>query len=566
MISSTLSALGLYIFLNQVSPRHVLERSSSRERLLPSEKELVTEGKEDMMGLSSSEPISTATVYSSGGFGTIEYHDEKMPRSALISSTSSSPKYTSTKTNSSSPTTHDNPSSQQHLPKHPSTPSNYYPIPSASPPPSSSSSIQSPLLTAPVSPSFSRSHSHPIPSPSAVSPFPMVIVSSSSSSTLNDPPELTLHQSNPNLQSEVKALLRKKRGRSSTLTETFDNMLSGSELEPRLENSFGTPGRSSSSTDEFPPLIFESKLEETYLPIPPQHTDRYSTFIEELRDSQSKLVFDVYTLIFNQTPTEDPEVIARHEQLMNSLIVVFEADHKSPLLLQSFVEYELLSCEMKAMLFREESLSGRLFQKYNRYVSSDYIELVLFSSIQSVLSEPKLDPTLDEGERLTRKTKHLVRSIIATQIPAPIQSTCAYLASRVTSLFPEESTSLVPQCLASFMFLHLYCPAVVFPERFGLVGLNISDEARGKLVLLSKSLFYLALGIDSSCPEAELAVFDSLSQDLGEEFQEFLGRLSSVQSGAPPQNRTISQFELQTEIDFLRPFQYLYNQPKEFDG
>ena len=54
MISSTLSALGLYIFLNQVSPRHVLERSSSRERLLPSEKELVTEGKEDMMGLSSS--------------------------------------------------------------------------------------------------------------------------------------------------------------------------------------------------------------------------------------------------------------------------------------------------------------------------------------------------------------------------------------------------------------------------------------------------------------------------------------------------------------------------------
>lgn len=181
------------------------------------------------------------------------------------------------------------------------------------------------------------------------------------------------------------------------------------------------------------------------------------------------------------------------------------------------------------------SVSGKLFQKYNRLVPSDHLANALGQSIHAIVTDNIDILPSSEGEIIDLirfffvttcyfrewrasfgfNTWHLgIYFQISPSFPTisfgilSLSSSCFQL--KLTPSFLKGSCKVVfdtvrvkygnvsaENALSSFLFLNLYCPAIIFPDRFHLLSSQVlSDSIRSKLMLLSKTLFCISSGIE----------------------------------------------------------------------
>jgi len=152
-------------------------------------------------------------------------------------------------------------------------------------------------------------------------------------------------------------------------------------------------------------------------------------------------------------------------------------------------------------LFRSNTIATKFISYYFQRYGKDYLKLTLQTKINSVIKEnlpwevdaEKLEPGFDVEQNMNRlmtTCKEFLDIIVSSidRVPKQFRVILNYIRKSVGARFPEMMDKMV----GAFFFLRFLCPAIVTPDRYGLVPTTPPNNARRGLVLISKLLQNLA--------------------------------------------------------------------------
>jgi len=202
---------------------------------------------------------------------------------------------------------------------------------------------------------------------------------------------------------------------------------------------------------------------------------------------------------------------------------------------------------------------------YSRLIGKEYISKILTPTLNDIIAniangvEYEVDP-----ENLEKKSKladnitnlkiiihQLMESILnSTQFcPLPIRNIANCLQEAIMNKFPESKYSVI----GGFYFLRFFCPIVISPDGFQIVGDNvqITTEVRRVLVLVSKVIQSIANEKEFS--EEYMQPFNQLVKEYREVTSYFCNTLSKVPPPNSMQNDYVPSFEItwDTYVDDL---------------
>jgi hypothetical protein len=167
-------------------------------------------------------------------------------------------------------------------------------------------------------------------------------------------------------------------------------------------------------------------------------------------------------------------------------------------LIRTAIVREVESCNVFQTLFRVNSSSTKLITVLSRQAGEEYLVSVLMPMVNALLETDRnleTDPTLCEGGEeeamansidLQQFASATLESILASVARAPpiIRHICWLLRTEVTKKFEDSGVVAV----VGFIFLRFFSPALLAPERAGLVEFEPSAPARRRLLLAAKLL------------------------------------------------------------------------------
>ena len=222
------------------------------------------------------------------------------------------------------------------------------------------------------------------------------------------------------------------------------------------------------------------------------------TLIDRLRDPahvEKELMdssFAFMSVLLNYIQAED------FEQIGNVIVTLFEANNNSFSLFEWLICRELRYHSDDAQtLFREDNFHLKLISTYLKVAGRQYLTRILGPTVREVEKAAK-DINWDKVEPTA---KHLAVSFIGQldedeiSCPGNIRILCALLKREVINVSPGS----VLVGLGNIIFLRWIGPAIIHPERYGIIGNTPSFDTRRLLVQVAKLILSCVNGI--YCPD-----------------------------------------------------------------
>ena len=193
-----------------------------------------------------------------------------------------------------------------------------------------------------------------------------------------------------------------------------------------------------------------------------------------------------------------------------SLVHIFETGGRGMELITFLIGLEFESAKYHNTLFRDNTIASKALSVYNTMVARDYLAKTLRPLIHALVNSKcsleidrsRLGPdeVLEENVMNLRAATQMCLVRIFRSVdsyPLACRFICHQIMSRARKEVPEVPS--LPYSLAgTFYFLRFICPAIVFPEKFGVWMDPIPESVRRTLTLLSRILQKLAQAEKSS--------------------------------------------------------------------
>ena len=188
----------------------------------------------------------------------------------------------------------------------------------------------------------------------------------------------------------------------------------------------------------------------------------------------------------------------------------------------SMVESEILAADNPKILFRGNSIATKALDQYMKRIGSDYLKRTLKAVIEHIFSlneSFEVDPsrivsknpkkTLNEEEK-EKTAKQNMAGLLANaeaisyaifksapQFPSyyifnssDLAKVFRHIRKLVTIKFPNEDVRYT--AISGFLFLRFFCPAILSPKLFHLMGTHPNEQTSRCLTLLAKIVQNLA--------------------------------------------------------------------------
>jgi len=252
------------------------------------------------------------------------------------------------------------------------------------------------------------------------------------------------------------------------------------------------------------------------------------------------------------------KMVPDDESILACLVIVFETQDETISLLKAFIKQEVAAATSSINLFRDHSVASKLFESYCKLGAHDYLQSTfgtIFESLIQANVSLEVDPnkvTADEDilantQNLIHGCKAFVDAIIKSldSIPMNYRRICALINRTVRTKFGGANTSSV----GCFIFLHLYCPALIYPQSYGVLSSAINTKNRRGLTLISKTLYFLSLGeIFETEDQGYMKVMNAWIKEYIPKVHDFIQKLTTKPAVKPPQvKRDLVSAEDQTK-------------------
>ena len=183
--------------------------------------------------------------------------------------------------------------------------------------------------------------------------------------------------------------------------------------------------------------------------------------------------------------------------LASALVDVFDRHGRLMELFELLISTEVAGTTSAGTLFRNNSLASKAMSCIARYPEShDFLNRTLGSVVREISAggygSLEIDPDVAAAgtdvaantTKLLALAQRVLDCILASAdaCPAALRQLCVMLKTYCAQKFPESALTSV----GGLINLRFFCPAIVTPENYGLVGDGPSIEARRTLVLMSK--------------------------------------------------------------------------------
>jgi hypothetical protein len=187
---------------------------------------------------------------------------------------------------------------------------------------------------------------------------------------------------------------------------------------------------------------------------------------------------NVTLALMDRTPASDSDAAA------SSLVCIFEDRKQIMSLLKSTIEREVEIATSVKSIFRLNNLHSKLLSYHAKMVGHNFLRQSLGVYVSMMIADSALlevDPnrfTNPEKSVLEANQKNLIDLIkqfvdcirVSHEIAPPsFREISRILKTKVTEKFPEANALIA---VGSFIFLRLFCPAVVDPQSYGLVNVR----------------------------------------------------------------------------------------------
>lgn len=187
---------------------------------------------------------------------------------------------------------------------------------------------------------------------------------------------------------------------------------------------------------------------------------------------------------------DDLEVISLLEEfsskdrslLSNCLLKIFIYEDKEAQFLSRMIEREVKKEVETCTLFRSNSLTTNLMDKYMKEICPNFINKALKESLIKIMENKhscELNPQrLTRFEEACANAVHLlalldevIDRIFASveYFPKNLRYICHCLQRAVMAKWPNDQL-IRTQAVGSFIFLRLICPAILYPRQFNLIN------------------------------------------------------------------------------------------------
>ncbi|KAL6051145.1 Ras GTPase activating protein ira2 [Balamuthia mandrillaris] len=200
--------------------------------------------------------------------------------------------------------------------------------------------------------------------------------------------------------------------------------------------------------------------------------------------------------------------VKRAEVVARCLVDLFVQNGRFMHLIDAIIDMELERTIHPATLFRDNTMSSHLMTAYCHNTGHDYILWMLKSVIICTISQPveslEIDPDRvmnAEKLQLKQNTQTLNDVVLMfldkitgslSQCPPTFRYICSQLRAKVIQKFPEHKYTVI----GGFFFLRFICPAIVAPDRYNIVDMEMLSGVRRPLILVSKVLQTMANGVE----------------------------------------------------------------------
>ncbi|KAL6049049.1 Ras GTPase activating protein ira2 [Balamuthia mandrillaris] len=200
--------------------------------------------------------------------------------------------------------------------------------------------------------------------------------------------------------------------------------------------------------------------------------------------------------------------VKRAEVVARCLVDLFVQNGRFMHLIDAIIDMELERTIHPATLFRDNTMSSHLMTAYCHNSGHDYILWMLKSVIICTISQPleslEIDPDRvmnAEKQQLKQNTQTLNDVVLMfldkitgslSQCPPTFRYICSQLRAKVIQKFPEHKYTVI----GGFFFLRFICPAIVAPDRYNIVDMEMLSGVRRPLILVSKVLQTMANGVE----------------------------------------------------------------------
>jgi len=260
------------------------------------------------------------------------------------------------------------------------------------------------------------------------------------------------------------------------------------------------------------------------------------------------------------------------ERITSLIIRVWHGMHCALNNLRSLISAEIDATEDSQILFRANSLATKSTEQYMRNVGVDYLQQVLGNPMKQVLTSKyscEIDDTrIMDGEDVQRNAKRLIAHVksfldsifaSAEQCPNEMRFLFHIIQEKVLQKFKGD-TKIRYIAISGFIFLRLFCPAIISPWLFGMCTEHPDDRTLRTLKLIAKILQTLANVVeDSKGKEAYMVdISDFITENIPL-MKAFIEEISSVPKATFPPRKTV--VDIARELESIKSC-FLVNREK----
>ena len=323
----------------------------------------------------------------------------------------------------------------------------------------------------------------------------------------------------------------------------------------------GGSGNSASNVEHYGDLQLKIKIEEEVV----LTLEQYEEYFDLFRNTECALVYDL------------AQVSSDLEWIAQLLLNIFDAQGLSIPWLKYLIEEEVYSTENMYVLFRGNSILTKAMDCFMKVVCSEYLESTIGSILREICDNKvhcELDPTrLEKNDDLKSHYKKLTSYAAALwesieragpMIPRELRILFHHLQRCVLQRFgqSEEKFTIVRYTSVSgFIFLRLFCPAILNPKLFGLTRDFPDQKTTRTLTLLAKTMQCLANLANFGVKEPYMIDMNSFIMDHSNLLTEYIDSISTLPSNPTP----LSKHAIDLEKQFSSLHRFIRNNTFELE-
>ena len=236
------------------------------------------------------------------------------------------------------------------------------------------------------------------------------------------------------------------------------------------------------------------------------------------------------------------KVSQERENAAAATLKIFESKGRVLEFINAVVLHELDQVESTGTLFRANSMASKAVETYMKQVASDYLKKILGDSIREIVKKKptcEVDPCkLEKGEDLKKNFKNLMEYATkimtaifssASWFPIPLRQIFSKMQQEVVARFPDDADARYI-CIAGYIFLRFFAPAVLGPKLFGFIDENLDDRTARTFTLLAKIIQTLANLVEFGQKEPFMEPCNTFIKAHREEMKMYIDTIANLEN------------------------------------